>query len=474
MLKKVKKVVQKKFVKFYSLIGQPRHSTHPHLLSPVEISKGFPVEEFKSRIAKFCSHMQKNSIALIPSNMTTIMTHDIPYTFRQNSNFYYLTGFCEPGSLLVLEKEDYGSKATLLVRPKDPHRELWDGPRAGVDRAGEIFGFKNACHSIEDFDKMDFLHKGYKVAYYDTTSSLEMNDRLQRALEKEIKMTDRFHSSATILNKLKSIKSQYEIDIIRRTCDISAEAFKSAMKSTKPGMSEGHIEAILEFESRLRGAQRLAYPPVVATGNNGNIMHYVQNTQLIKDGDTLLVDAAAEYHMYPCDITRTWPANGKFSPNQKLLYEAVLDLQKKIILQCKPGMTFVKLHKLSVDLIKNALLSLEICTRGNVDELSAVLYPHYIGHPHGMDIHEANPVFEEGFVPGNMVTVEPGIYCAIDNLKIPEKWRGLAVRIEDDVLITVDGQDVLTKKTPKEVLEIESLMQENNSFSEYVFNKVEI
>lgn len=271
--------------------------------------------------------------------------------------------------MLVLEKSSDGkSNASLLVRPKDATRELWDGPRCGVDKAADMFGFPKKSYSIEDLPKMDFLNAGYSILYYDDSANSEMSAKLMdaRRANPDLKFPNDFRHSSTILNSLKMLKSENEINIIRKTCEISSHAFISAMKSTKPGMSELHIEAILEFESRLRGAQRLAYPPVCAAGNNGNSMHYVQNTQLLKDGDLLLVDAAAEYHMYPCDITRTWPVSGKFSPEQKLVYEAVLDIQKKCIEKCKVGATFTAIQEFTQDLVRTHLIDLGICNRLNI------------------------------------------------------------------------------------------------------------
>lgn len=420
--------------------------------------------------------MKNNSVALIPSNMTTIMTNDIPYTFRQNSNFYYLTGYLEPESILLIEKSGNGDlKYSLFVRPNNAHKELWDGPRTGIKTSSELFEFENTF-SIEDFSKSDFLFKGYDYLFLDTEASTEFNSKVQEAFsQKDVKIPKEFYRNSDIMNKIKCFKSKNELNIIRKTCDISADAFISAMKCTKPGLSELHIEAILEFESRLRGAQRLAYPPVVATGNNGNIMHYVQNTQILKDGDLLLVDAAAEYHQYPCDITRTWPVNGKFSKNQRKVYEAVLRIQKQCIEQCgKPGMSFSKLQEFTVELMKEELLNLGVCNRFNIGKLVGELYPHNIGHPMGMDIHEEDPTYNAEFKPGMIVTVEPGIYLSKYNQSIPEEFAGIAVRIEDDVLVTENGYEVLTKNTPKEVDEIEELMKDKTILSNHVsqFNKV--
>lgn len=420
--------------------------------------------------------MKNKSLAFVPSNMTTIMTNDIPYTYRQNSNFYYLTGFIEPCSLLVIEKSQQGEvKYSLFVRPNDAHKELWDGPRCGVEKSSEIFGFINHTFSIEEFTKSDFLFKDFDALYFDTEASLEINQKIQTAFSQQgVKIPKEMYKNQDIINHLRCFKSENEIKIFKKVCDISAEAFISAMKCTKPGVSELHIEAILEFESRIRGAQRLAYPPVVATGNNGNIMHYVQNTQILKDGDLLLVDAAAEYHNYPCDITRTWPVNGKFSPNQRKVYEAVLRIQKACIELCKPGMTFSKIQDFTVEKMKEELIKIGVCNRFNVGKLVGEIYPHNIGHPMGMDIHEEEPSYNSQFKPGMIVTIEPGIYLSNANKLIPEEFKGIAVRIEDDVLITENGHEVLTKNTPKEIEDIEELMKDKTQLSKHVSDHMKV
>ena len=333
-----------------------------------KVVKGFTLSEFQKRREKFSDLMMKNSIAIIPSNMTTIMTHDIPYTFRQNSNFYYLTGFMEPTSILVIQKMENKVSYILFVRPKDFNRELWDGARCGVEKANQIFGVEDT-RSIDLFETEFKFPNALNNLYYDNTASSEINSKVSRLIEKNQISFQEFINNNTIFDVIKSRKSDSEIQILKETADISAEAFKIAIKKTKPGMTEAQIEAILEFESRMRGAQRLAYPPVVASGNNANTMHYVQNTQILKDGDLLLVDAGAEYYQYPSDITRTWPVNGKFSEAQKDIYEAVLNIQKKCIEKCEPGITYNELNQIFKQISYQELINLKVCDKSNVEKV---------------------------------------------------------------------------------------------------------
>ena len=243
------------------------------------------------------------------------------------------------------------------------------------------------------------------------------------------------------------------------------------MRSTKPGMSESHIEAILEFECRLRGGQRLAYPPVIASGNNANTMHYVQNTQILKDGDLLLIDAGCEYFQYPSDITRTWPINGKYSKVQHELYEAVLRVQKKCIENCKPGINFIELQNIAIKSIGEELINLGICSsstnENHLNKMIGKLYPHNIGHPLGQDIHEEEPNFNIKFQPGMVVTIEPGIYIPNDLEGIPNEFKGIGIRIEDNILITKEGNENLTFETPKEIEEIEKIISKKSEFHFY-------
>eukprot|EP01027_Heterolobosea_sp_BB2_P011456 GEZU01016666.1.p2 GENE.GEZU01016666.1~~GEZU01016666.1.p2 ORF type:complete len:278 (-),score=79.12 GEZU01016666.1:90-923(-) len=272
-----------------------------------------------------------------------------------------------------------------------------------------------------------------------------------------------------MFNALRVIKSPSEIELMRKSAKISAEAFCEAMKMTRPGMTEAQIEAILEYQVRMRGALRIAYPPVIATGINGNTLHYIMNNQVLKDGDLLLVDAGGEYNMYSADITRTWPVNGKFTKAQREVYEAVLRVQKKVIELCEPGQSLDSLHAHAVRLICAELINLGLC-KGSVDQVIrndtySRYYPHSTGHFLGMDIHEDSGAFmgynRMPLVPGAIITVEPGIYIRHDDTSVPEEYRGINIRIEDDVLILPKDQgshEVLTRHVPKDVDEIEELM----------------
>eukprot|EP00761_Pharyngomonas_kirbyi_P000809 gb/GECH01000810.1/.p1 GENE.gb/GECH01000810.1/~~gb/GECH01000810.1/.p1 ORF type:complete len:573 (+),score=161.43 gb/GECH01000810.1/:1-1719(+) len=473
-------------------IGQPIHNTHPHLVKQGDLSVGFDAAEFSKRRVEFSERLTPNSLAIIPSAAHPFMSNDIPFRFRQNSNFYYLTGFLEPESVLVFDKASDGSITEyLFVRKRDPERELWEGACAGIEGAEE-FGIEN----VQDFkmlpEQIDSLLRQKSapteevrpLVFLDTESltftgtgttttagtTLRdavalISDAIQRGAVNGIQ------SPQGIFWSMRRVKSPREMAMMRRSGAISAAAFRETMKKTSPGMTEFHVDALLEFEMRMRGAQRHAYPPVVAAGNSANTLHYIANDDIIREGELILVDAGCEYHMFSSDITRTWPVSGRFSSEQRQLYERVLDIQKKIIQMCKPGATMSQLFSESIRLTCDALCDLGIVNMTAQELLKSgkwrQFYPHNLGHLLGMDVHEKGSDME-AFVPGCVITVEPGIYVSADNPHVAnEAFKGIGIRIEDDILITEDGYENLTQDVPKEPDEIEELILsgENDSKS---------
>lgn len=462
---------------------QAMYPTHKHIIksneglgSPYHQKKDF--QDFRNLIF---DQLGNESIAIIPANEKSLMTNDIPYTFRQDSDFFMAVGLHEPNGCLVLEKMKDGSKQEyLFLKDRDENTERWDGPTLGIERAKKDLGFYGTVSSVEELSSFlyDRLLKTKSSIFVQwKNGNGNVHDRI-RTIVSSFTSNEDFRSRIMTLdhylNNVKMYKSETDINMLKRAASISAHAIKQAMKNTKPGMSEAHIEAILEFESRLKGAQRLAYPPVIASGSNSIVLHYVANNQLLKDGDLLLIDAGCEYFLYPSDISRSWPINGKFSLSQRKLYTAILNAQKKLIEMCEPNTySLEELHVISMDLLAEEMIKYGIVngvSKSLVKKNMNAFCPHMLGHPLGIDIHQ-NFDLNKKFEPGMVITIEPGLYIAArntspkdeavhDKLGVPEEFRGLGIRIEDNILITENGHYNLTHETPKEIDEIEAIMQE--------------
>ncbi len=474
------------------LTGQPFPKTHPHLFDKQDAVAvgGFDKTDFQERRFRFAEQMYDDSIAFIQSSDRHLMTNDIPYPYRQNNDFYYLTGFNEPGACLVIQKSKTVT-CKLYVRPKDDYREKWDGPRTGVLNTQKYLGIdvdedKNAIQHLRSNQTFAYVYVEPSMTQFNNPedNNLSIRSRISEFIQSNKKTTLVNHRN--IMDHLRKIKSPKDVAMLLKAANISAHAFQAAMVATKPGVSEAHIEAVLEFEARLRGAQRLSYPPVVAGGNRASIIHYVLNNQVLDSNDMLLVDAGSEYYNYSSDITRTWPVSGRFSKPQKLVYEAVLRVQESCIeaIRNRQVQSLPELHRFSVERTKEEIQEFggfSMFSRSQIAHVTEALYPHSIGHPMGMDIHEDFPRGEK-FVPGMCVTVEPGIYIPhelVEDSNIPvDHYKqlglfGIGVRIEDDILITEKGIRVLTKDTPKTVEEIEYLMNNGRTDYEHLKNHVQ-
>ncbi|MCA8981911.1 MAG: Xaa-Pro aminopeptidase [Planctomycetes bacterium] len=413
--------------------------------------------------------------AVIPTASEKTRNHDCTYRFRPHSDFWYLTGFAEPGSVLVLLPQGTGDedspRSVLFLRERDRLKEIWNGRRLGLERAPEALGVDEA-RPIEDlWDDLPQLLKGYASIVYRTG---EEEDRDRRMLE----VTNRLRSMARggvvgpaalvdpapSLHELRLFKTPGELDIMRRAAAITAEAHTSAMAATSPGRNESEIEALIEYTFRLRRSTGPAYTSIVAGGANACILHYVENDMPLVDGDLLLVDAGAEVEYYASDVTRTWPVNGTFSAEQRAVYQVVLDAQLAAIDHCRPGNTFLGVHEAALKKLVEGLVGLGLL-EGDVDALIEDhaydrFYMHKTGHWLGLDVHDQGAYAEDGssrkLQPGMVTTVEPGIYIAEDDETVEARWRGIGVRIEDDVLITKDGCENLTAAIPKTIEEVEA------------------
>ena len=425
---------------------------------------------YKSRRINLSEKLPKNSVLLIPGANTQYRNADSAYAFRQDSNFYYLSGFCEPDSLMAIINNDDGINSIIFVPPKDKLKEIWDGHRAGPIGAVKEFLFDKAYDNSEIDNMMPEIlfgcdqvlypigkKNGFDQKVIDWTTEASSKDRHS----KSINILD---ASSTIGNA-RLIKDDHEISLIKKACDISAEAHIEAMKNVKNAESEQSIESLYVYEFSKRGGRFPAYTPIVAGGENACVLHYIENNKKLNKNELLLVDAGCEYEMYASDITRTYPISGKFSKEQLEIYKIVLDAMNAAIDKVKEGNNIMEPQEISEKIITNGLVELGLL-HGDPEKLHKKgafkdFYMHKIGHWLGLDVHDAGDYMEGDdfmkFKPGMITTIEPGIYIS-RSMDVDDKWKGIGIRIEDDILVTKDGNENLTKKVPSDPAEIESLM----------------
>ena len=426
---------------------------------------------YSERRDKLGSILPKNSAVVIAGASTQYRNADSSHAFRQDSNFWYLTGFNEAESTLVLlinEKNNVQSIA--FVPEKDELKEIWDGYRAGPEGAMKDYGFDLAFNNTEIDQRLPDLLAGHNQVFYPVGKSQTLDADIIEWI-KSAKSKDR-HSSAIDIADASSkvgnqrlIKDEDEIKIMKKACQISAEAHVEAMKFVKPGMTEQEMEAFYQYEFSKRGGRFSAYTPIVAGGENACVLHYVENSKQLKDGELLLVDAGCEFELYASDITRTYPINGKFTAPQLAIYEVVLEAQFKSIEAISTNNNVMDAQIISEKVITQGLIDLGIL-QGSMEELHAAgafkdFYMHKIGHWLGIDVHDAGDYMEDGdymkFKPGMVTTVEPGIYISSSS-DVEDKWKGIGIRIEDDILVTAEGNENLTAFVPSDPKEIEALM----------------
>ena len=425
---------------------------------------------YKNRRNNLKDTLPENSVLLIPGADLQYRNADSTFPFRQDSSFYYMSGFCEPESLIAIVNNKDGINSIMFVPPKDKLKEIWDGYRAGPIGAVEDFLFDKAFDNTQ-IDSMlpDILYGSEQVLYpigkksgfdqkvIDWTTAASSKDRHS----KSINIID----ASSLIGNARLIKDDHEIDLIKKACDISAEAHIAAMKSVKKGDLEQQVESLYIHEFSKRGARYPAYNPIVAGGENACVLHYVENNQALNESDLLLVDAGCEYEMYAADITRTFPISGKFSEEQLKVYEIVHEAMNAAIECVKEGNSIMEPQEVSEKVITNGLVKIGLL-EGDPEELHKSgaykdFYMHKIGHWLGLDVHDAGDYMEGDdfmkFKPGMITTIEPGIYIS-SSMNVDDKWKGIGVRIEDDILVTKDGNENLTKKVPSDPHEIESLM----------------
>ncbi len=435
----------------------------------------------KSQLQEFMRRIDKDSVAIIPAAREAVRSHDTHYRYRQNSDFFYLTGFEEPEAIAVIAPAR-DKKFTLFVRPRDLEQEIWTGYRAGVEGAVADY-HADAAFPIDEFDaKLPEILDGPAVLYYAFGhTSAEMDQKIIRQLS-QMRETNRrplepprsIVDPSNILHEMRVLKSPEEVEIMQRAADIAAEAHVEAMKSVRAGMMEYEVEAMLEAYFRAQGAAGSSYTSIVGGGGNATVLHYIDNKDQLKDGDLLLVDAGAEYKGYASDITRTFPINGKFSDAQRDIYDLVLKCQKSCVDMVRPGVRLEDLKTHSIEVLTEGMVELGLLKgepKKLIEEKKYMqFYMHNLGHYLGIDVHDAGRYYFKGesraAEAGMVMTIEPGLYISPDTSRIPEgfnkdipaKYLGIGVRIEDDVCVTEKGARVLTHKVPKEREEIEALM----------------
>ena len=426
---------------------------------------------FTERRQRLGANLPPNAAVVIAGASTQYRNADSSYAFRQDSNFWYLTGFNEAeATLVVLTDDSQITKSIAFVPEKDKLKEIWDGYRAGPEGAVKDHGFDKAFNNSEINDQLPELLKGRDRVFYPVGKNAGLDQNIIEWI-KIAKSKDR-HSSAIDIADASSkvgnqrlIKDAYEIDLMKKACRISAESHVEAMKFVKPGMTEQEMEAFYLYEFAKRGGRFSAYTPIVAGGENACVLHYVENSKPLLDGDLLLVDAGCEYDFYASDITRTFPVSGKFTDAQLAIYEVVLEAESKAIAAVSVDNNVMDAQIISEKVVTQGLIDLGILT-GSVDDLHAKgafkeFYMHKIGHWLGIDVHDAGDYMEDDqfmqFKPGMVTTIEPGIYIP-SSANVDDKWKGIGIRIEDDILVTPDGNENLTEFVPSDPKEIEALM----------------
>ncbi|MGJ0484119.1 MAG: Xaa-Pro aminopeptidase [Methylomicrobium sp.] len=430
--------------------------------------------EFKKRRKQLMQRVGKGNIALIGSAAERVRNRDVHYPYRQDSDFYYLTGFNEPEALAVFIPGREQGEYILFCREYDETKALWEGAHAGLEGAVKHYEADDSF-PIDDLDEIlpGLLENKGKVFYPMGRDSdldhslLDWINHLRGQSRRGVTAPGELVSLEHILHEMRLFKSPAELKLMRRAAEVSAHAHARAMQVCKPGLYEYQIEAELLYQFYQGGLRHVAYPSIVAGGKNACVLHYTENKDALKSGDLLLIDAGAECNHYAADITRTFPVSGRFSEPQRQLYQLVLDAQAAALEQIKPGLPWNAAHEAAVEAITRGLVELGIL-KGKVkklikDEKYKPFFMHRIGHWLGMDVHDVGDYKVEQewrlLEPGMVLTVEPGLYIPLDYEKVEAKWRGIGIRIEDDILVTASGYECLTSAVPKTIDEIEALMQ---------------
>jgi Xaa-Pro aminopeptidase len=428
---------------------------------------------YVSRRRRLLKLLGPDALAIIPTASACLRNNDVEHPFRPDSDFYYLTGFAEPEAIALLLS---GKKPNfiLFARERDAEQERWQGLRAGLEGARKLSG-ADQVFAIDEFEqRLPELLEGRRQLHY-AIGQHELLDQLLPACIRQLQRKGRsgtqapesLHNLDLLLHEMRLIKDAEEIALMQRAASLSAQAHAQLMRGVRPGMAEYQLAGLFEHQCLQQGARRQAYPAIVAGGANACILHYTDNDRVLRDGDLVLVDAGGEYQGYAADITRTFPVNGRFSPEQRALYELVLKAQLAAIEQVRPGNSWIAPHEAAVQVLTRGLVKLGLlkgsASRQIKREGYKRFYMHRTGHWLGMDVHDVG-AYKQGadwrpLQPGMVLTVEPALYIDTDEKKVDKRWRGIGIRIEDDVLVTEQGHQVLSHAAPKQPDEIEAWMR---------------
>ena len=464
-------------------IGQSTPFTHPHLFeSELECTPGITHKEYKTRRMNLMKALttgrsgaareNQRHLVVLTANEIKTMSNDIPFFFHQDVDFLYLTGLNEPNAIVVLEHTTSSNETNfiLFVQPKDPKRELWDGAVVGEHAAVDLFQADEA-YPLSSFETV--LKKRYggqdccvwMKKSKDNMMNLKNYGEITKTFQSKDLRSCSLEDVRPHIQKLRAVKSLAEAKLLQDSSTIASKAFKEAIRQTKPGDSESLIHAVFEFNCKTMGAQHLSFPPVVAGGNRANTLHYISNNQLLKENDLVLMDGGCVYHGYASDITRTWPVSGCFTEPQAKLYNVVLNVLKGCYSKCDGSSSLNSLHTVMLDLLGKelqeiGLISPSLSKDSERRQAAANFCPHHLGHYLGMDTHDCPLVYRSiPLKPGMTFTLEPGLYIPRDAVDVPKDFRGIGIRIEDDVIMTEKGPLNLTRELPKEIGDIEKLMQ---------------
>lgn len=429
--------------------------------------------EFAKRRKALMQQIGTNGIAILPAAVESFSSGDVHFPYRQQNDFYYLTGFQEPEAITILVPKRQHGEYILFNRPKDLQTEIWDGPRAGQQGACLDF-LADQSFPIDEFENMlpqllterDTIY--YSLGMNKTVDKLLINiinklrSRVRNGMHPPITLID----IAPMIHEMRLFKSKTEVACMQQAVDISVDAHRRVMQTCQPGLYEYELEAEFTYVCQQKGARFQAYPPIVGAGKNSCILHYVNNDQLIKKEDLILIDAGAEYQNYAADITRTFPAGGQFSAEQRDIYELVLSAQLAAIKSIQPGASWINAQKIIIKILTQGLVDLGIL-KGEVSSLieQEAYFPFYMhksGHWLGLDVHDVgryklNQKWRQ-LMPGMVLTIEPGLYLSSHIKGLHKRWHHIGVRIEDDILVTETGHQVLSQALPKKVAEIEHMI----------------
>jgi Xaa-Pro aminopeptidase len=432
----------------------------------------FSFETYARRRRAFMDRIGANAVAILPAAPVAVRSNDVDYPYRQDNDVLYLTGFPEPEAACVLTPGHAKEEFVLFVRPRDAERETWTGRRAGVEGAVEIYGAQ-AAYPIDQIEAKINDYAGERDhLYYAFGRDGTWNERVTRWLQRWRQMRPRSGGGpmatldpGEVVHEMRLLKSDEELTCMRRAIAIAADGHLAAMRGTRDAMYEYEIEALLDYTFRTHGAAGPAYPSIVAGGDNATILHYTDNSQRLRDGDLLLIDAGAEFAGYCADVTRTFPVGTRFSPAQRAIYDLVLEAQGAAIAAIRPGARVDEPHARAVEVLVDGLLRLGLLAGDRQEIIAKEVYKpffmHRTGHWLGLDVHDVGKYKVEGqprvFEPGMVTTVEPGLYVGAACTGVDARYRGIGVRIEDDILVTASGHEVLSAAIPKDAADLEAL-----------------